>query len=195
MSMRRRYTLTTGHQLTNGTIDEIKAAPPDSYSPYALDSMLTEKRPTFYSKGSRGGVWWRPLHGPEGFAHGAFSDGNEPKDVLVVEDEAYLCDLIADVLEAEGHVTRKAANGREALLLIQARRPEIILLDLMMPVMDGWEFMNALKSRPEWGDIPVIVVTAIYDAKRTQDETGARAVLTKPFDIDQLAELVRLYAS
>jgi len=144
-----------------------------------------------------GGLWWRPLHAPEGVAYGTNSkhDKVEPKDVLVVEDEVYLCDLIADVLEAEGHTARKAANGREALVMVQARRPQIILLDLMMPVMDGWEFMSILKTRPEWSDIPVIIVTAIYDAKRTQDETGARAVLTKPFDIDQLTELVSIYSS
>ena len=114
--------------------------------------------------------------------------------MLVVEDEAYLCDLIADVLESDGHVTRKASNGRDALALLEARKPQLILLDLMMPIMDGWEFMSAMKSKPELADIPVIIITAIYDARRTQQETGARAVITKPFDIDQLSELVNLYA-
>ncbi len=116
------------------------------------------------------------------------------KDVLVVEDESYLCDLIADVLETEGHTVRKASNGLEALQHVRERKPDIILLDLMMPIMDGWEFISALKSEGEWAGIPVVIITAIYDVKRTQLDTGAAAVITKPFDIDQLADIVRTYA-
>ncbi len=118
----------------------------------------------------------------------------EPRDVLVVEDEAYLCDLMADVLEAEGHTARTASNGQEALDRVSERKPQLILLDLMMPIMDGWEFIRALRSNPEWQDIPVVVVTAVYDIKRTQQETGAVAVVTKPFDIDQIADMVNRYS-
>jgi CheY-like chemotaxis protein len=147
--------------------------------------------------GTDGGMWWKPLNSPDGAPRGAARSQtkNEAKDILVVEDEAYLCDLIADVLESDGHKARKASNGREALAMLEERRPQLILLDLMMPIMDGWEFITVLKSRPQWADVPVIIITAIYDARRTQLETGAKAVITKPFDIDQLAELVDLYAS
>jgi two-component system, chemotaxis family, chemotaxis protein CheY len=117
-----------------------------------------------------------------------------PKDVLIVEDEPYLCDLISDVLEAEGHETRKASNGLDALQMISERRPQLVLLDLMMPVMDGWEFMSELRSNPAWRDVPVVIITAVYDVAKTQAITDARAVLTKPFDIDQLSEVVRRYA-
>jgi two-component system chemotaxis response regulator CheY len=117
------------------------------------------------------------------------------KDVLIVEDEPYLCDLVADVLESEGHRARKAANGLDALARVAERPPQLILLDLMMPVMDGWEFMAALKSSSDWRDIPVVIITAVYDVARTQRETGAKAIVTKPFDIDQLADVVRLFAS
>lgn len=118
-----------------------------------------------------------------------------PKDILVVEDEAYLCDLVADLLESEGHTARTASNGREALDRLLERKPQLILLDLMMPVMDGWEFIRALRSNQEWRNIPVIVVTAVYDVKRTQQETGAVAVVTKPFDIDQIADVVNRYSA
>lgn len=117
------------------------------------------------------------------------------KDVLVVEDEAYLCDLIADVLEADGHRARKASNGLEALARLRERTPDLILLDLMMPIMDGWEFMSALKANKAWSDLPVVIITAIYDIKRTQQQTGARAVITKPFDIDQIGDIVRSFAN
>ncbi len=123
------------------------------------------------------------------------SDPVESKSVLVVEDEPYLCDLIADVLEAEGYVPTKAANGLEALNRMVAGPPQLILLDLMMPVMDGWEFMAALRSNPLWADIPVIIITAVYDVASTQQETGAKAVITKPFDIDQLIDIVNSYAA
>ena len=117
------------------------------------------------------------------------------KDVLVVEDEAYLCELIGDVIESEGHTARKASNGLEALARMRERKPQLVLLDLMMPIMDGWEFMEALRANPEWDGVPIVIITAIYDVKRTQEETGARAVITKPFDIDQITEIVRLYAN
>jgi CheY-like chemotaxis protein len=120
---------------------------------------------------------------------------NQPKDVLVVEDEAYLCDLVADVLEAEGHTARTASNGLEALERVSERKPQLILLDLMMPVMDGWEFIRALRMHSEWADIPIVVVTAVYDIKRTQQETGAAAVVTKPFDIDQIGDVVIRFSS
>src|SRR5262245_13887161 len=61
------------------------------------------------------------------------------KDILVVDDDPHLCEIITDVLEAEGHVARRAANGEEALQRIRERKPQLILLDLMMPVMNGWE--------------------------------------------------------
>ncbi len=132
---------------------------------------------------------------PQSDAGGAYlGQMSSSKDVLVVEDESYLRDLVADVLDAEGHRPRKAANGFQALDCVRERIPQLILLDLMMPVMDGWEFMKLLRANPEWVDIPVVIVTAAYDVRRTQEQTGARAVLTKPFDIDQIAEVVRTYA-
>jgi len=116
--------------------------------------------------------------------------------VLVVEDHEFARDAVAALLSSMGYDVIEAENGRDALAaMAKGPHPDVILLDLMMPVMDGWEFMSILKTHPEWSDIPVIIVTAIYDAKRTQDETGARAVLTKPFDIDQLTELVSIYSS
>lgn len=167
---------------------------------YPTDQTSTAlpSRATFAYRVNRyGGRQW-PLYMADNEAGSASQWGQtkvEAKDVLVVEDEPYLCDLIADVLEAEGHTTRKASNGLEALERVREQRPQIILLDLMMPVMDGWEFMATLRSHPQWDGIPVVIITAVYDVARTKRETGARAVITKPFDIDQLAEAVRTYAN
>lgn len=151
-------------------------------------------RVTLYNLRSGPGRWneTRWSHKQESRRPG--EDVSVPKDVLVVEDEAYLCDLVADVLEAEGHTARTASNGLEALERVAERKPQIIFLDLMMPIMDGWEFIRTLRANVEWRDIPVVVVTAVYDVKRTQQETGAIAVITKPFDIDQIADVVSRYS-
>ena len=135
----------------------------------------------------------KPQPGQEASEFVSLAD-EESKDVLVVEDESYLCELIADVLESEGHIARKASNGQEAIELIREHPPQLILLDLMMPVMNGWEFMQALRDNPEWDGIPVVLITAVYDVKRTKMQTEAKAVLTKPFDIDDVIQIVRTYA-
>ncbi len=161
---------------------------------YQLPISITNKTRTWHrdALGSRGSG--PPYLSSVDKASGQRSDFIS-KDVLVVEDEAYLCELIGDVIESEGHTVRKASNGLEALDRMQERKPQLILLDLMMPIMDGWEFMEALRANPEWDGMPIVIITAIYDVKRTQEETGARAVITKPFDIDQIIEIVRLYAT
>ena len=115
----------------------------------------------------------------------------ESKRVLIVEDEPYLCDLIADVLEAEGHVPTKAANGLEALNHVTADPPQLILLDLMMPVMDGWEFRRRQQADPAVSGVPVIVLSAL-DPSRAAD-VNANAFLKKPLDFDRLLALVRGY--
>ena len=165
---------------------------PTSYDYVKSVSPLRQVR-TWYRDGQD--VSHTGMPGPVGGHETARHGGQRvAKDVLVVEDESYLCDLIADVLESEGHTARTASNGLEALDLMRQRKPHIVLLDLMMPVMDGWEFMDALRENPQWDGVPIVIISAIYDAKRTQRETGARAVITKPFDIDQITEIVRLYA-
>ena len=121
--------------------------------------------------------------------------GQDCKDVLVVDDDHYLCELIVDVLEAEGHMARTAMNGEEALELVRERKPELILLDLMMPVMNGWEVAAALKANPEWSDIPVVLVTASHDGESKRAATGAKAIISKPFDIDHLCEVVSTCAA
>src|SRR5437667_11971136 len=91
-------------------------------------------------------------------------DVDVSKDVLVVDDDPHLCEIITDVLQAEGHTTRTAANGQEALDLIRERKPQLILLDLMMPIMNGWELADTLKANPDWVDIPVVFVKAAHSA-------------------------------
>ena len=110
--------------------------------------------------------------------------------VLIVEDDDDLRDMMAQMLTIEGFNAATAANGREALdYLHSTGRPSVILLDLMMPVMDGWEFRRQQKADPELAPVPVIVLSAL-DPPRAAT-VDADAFLKKPLDFDRLLELVR----
>ena len=117
----------------------------------------------------------------------------DPKDVLVVDDDLDVCTIIQDVLESEGCQVTVAHNGVEALQVLEQHRPDIILLDLMMPVMDGWEVLARLKNQPRWQGIPVVVVSANLRSRRPAEP--AVAALPKPFDITELTQVVERYAA
>jgi CheY-like chemotaxis protein len=112
--------------------------------------------------------------------------------VLIVEDDADLREMMAQLLSLEGFQTAAVANGREALEYLQRREsPDVILLDLMMPVMDGWEFRRRQQADPALARVPVIVLSAL-DQSRTGG-VSASAFLKKPLDFDRLLQLVRSY--
>ena len=112
--------------------------------------------------------------------------------VLIVEDDEDLREMMAQLLTIEGYDAATVANGREALdYLSHAARPHLILLDLMMPVMDGWEFRRHQKADPKLAPVPVIVLSAL-DPSRA-DAVDAAAFLKKPLDFDRLLDLVRTY--
>jgi CheY-like chemotaxis protein len=105
--------------------------------------------------------------------------------VLVVDDDPDILDAICDIVAAEGYEVVRARNGLEALERVRDRRPDIILLDLMMPVMDGLTFAASLRDR--YGDhgIPIVVISADGNPARAAS-VGAAGYLAKPFDIDTL---------
>jgi len=112
--------------------------------------------------------------------------------VLVIEDDEGLREMMAQLLTLEGFQTATVANGQEALAYLHASsKPEVILLDLMMPVMDGWEFRRHQQADPALADVPVIVLSALDQARAANVE--AAAVLKKPLDFDRLLDLVRQY--
>ena len=100
--------------------------------------------------------------------------------VLVVDDDKDIRDLLSDALAAEGYSVLSARHGAEALERLHAMHADVILLDLMMPVMDGLAFMDAKNADPVIRDIPVIAMTA---ATRSHVE-GAVTLMRKPFDLD-----------
>ncbi len=114
--------------------------------------------------------------------------------VLVVEDESDIARMMVRMLEKSGCSAKAVGNGREALEAISAEEPDLVLLDLMMPVMDGFEFLMQLRSQPRWRELPVIVVTAkeLTEEDRLQLSGKVEEVLEKgAYTREQLIELVR----
>jgi two-component system, NtrC family, sensor kinase len=112
--------------------------------------------------------------------------------VLVIDDDATVRDLMERFLDKEGFRVVTAAGGQEGLQLAKELRPDAITLDVMMPAMDGWAVLSALKSDPELSDIPVIMLT-ILDARNMGYALGAADYLTKPIDRDRLAAVLKKY--
>jgi CheY-like chemotaxis protein len=113
-------------------------------------------------------------------------------DVLVVEDDRELREAVGSILEEEGCSIRAASNGVEALLLLRGEtRPCIILLDLMMPVMNGWQFLEQRKSDVQLGEIPVVVMSAYLDMPGfAAPHLPVEATLKKPLDLERLLDSV-----
>ena len=113
----------------------------------------------------------------------AFAPVGIQKRVLVVDDDPSIRELLSTALEEDGYEVVPAVNGQDALAVCERWRPDVIVLDLMMPVMDGWTFAKRLRERDE---IPIVVLSAATDLARHAKTIGAAAVIGKPFDLDQL---------
>ncbi len=115
-----------------------------------------------------------------------------PNHVLVVDDDAAIRKIVHDILDWEGCRVDTASNGREALEQIAADPPSVVLLDLWMPVLDGWGLVQELQRRGL--DLPIVVMTAGRDAHALADEIHAAGYLAKPFEMDQLIASVSRFA-
>lgn len=115
--------------------------------------------------------------------------------VLVVDDEPDIRRLVGDALRLEGYQVRTAGDGQEALQRVAEERPDLILLDLMMPVMDGRQFCRLLARAPSRAErparIPVILLSADRRLREQAEELGAAGYLAKPFDLDDLLTAVQ----
>ena len=116
----------------------------------------------------------------------------ETAHVLVVDDDEGIRGIIQMTLELEGYSVATAANGKEALDRINERRPALILLDLMMPIMTGWEVLGQLRTSGL--GIPVVFMTAGFRAHSEAERHHADGHLAKPFDIDELLRIVERFA-
>jgi CheY-like chemotaxis protein len=117
---------------------------------------------------------------------------NTTEAVLVVEDNPDARETLLLALEQEGYPAVGAANGREALhYLGECPPPCLILLDLSMPVMDGWEFRKRQLQEPEWAAIPVVVLSALANHTERAAELGPVERLVKPVNFDTLLEKIQ----
>ncbi len=114
--------------------------------------------------------------------------------ILVVDDEPLLRLMLRDGLEMAGYTVVEAQSGREALDMAKTERPDCILLDIMMPDMDGYETCKALKAVPGLGSIPVLLVSATSDLRVVDqaEQAGATGILPKPVPVEQLQHTVAL---
>lgn len=112
----------------------------------------------------------------------------DKKQILVIEDDPEIQAALRTALEFFDYEVVSAFNGKEGLEKLAAmdRKPCAILLDLMMPVMNGWQFAEALEGKPEYSGIPIVVITAWPDKKLEQ----AKATLSKPIRFEELQEAV-----
>lgn len=116
------------------------------------------------------------------------------KRILVADDERPIADFIAQTMEGEGYDTRKTFESLRFFDAVRDYQPDLILLDLLMPYLNGRDELRLLAMNEDTAHIPVIVVTADPEAKREEDalrKYNVRAVLTKPFDLTVLIRLVK----
>lgn len=110
--------------------------------------------------------------------------------VLVVEDDASIREALSQVLKSDGHAVVTASHGAEALERLESgMRPGLIVLDVMMPVMDGPTFVAELRARPEWEGLPVLLLSAARDLEEQKGLDGYR-FLKKPVDLEALLRTV-----
>jgi CheY-like chemotaxis protein len=134
------------------------------------------------------------LHGfPSIKVHFAVSEQEqEATRVLIVDDDPNIRRMIMAALRREGYSFSEAANGQEALDTMRRERPHIVVLDLMMPIVSGWDVLRERAGDPELLTIPVIIISANRGPElATAMDKGICAFLPKPFDITTLSSLVR----
>jgi len=121
----------------------------------------------------------------------------QPKRILIVEDEAEIRLILIAYLEYAGFVVQAAANGQEAIAMIPKFRPHLVVLDLMMQPMSGWEVLAWLRARQITPLLPVIILTALSDVKEQVQgfEEGAIDYLAKPTQPSKILERVRAILS
>ena len=139
-------------------------------------------------------IWVWAGHGERGDDRASSSSGTGKSGeragarVLVVDDDSSILDTVTSILTAEGFQVMAANGGQQALELLSSWHPTLVLLDMRMPIMDGWAVAEAM--RDAGSRVPIVVMTAAESAKKWADEIGAAGHLAKPFLLDELIDCV-----
>lgn len=117
------------------------------------------------------------------------------KRILVVDDEPVWLDMLAQTLNSQGYEVKKAASGSEALTTLGTYKPDLILSDVRMPEMNGFEFLENIKQLPQHASTPVVFLSAIEDfhAQKVARDLGAVGYLPKPFDKDDVISVLEQF--
>ena len=118
-----------------------------------------------------------------------------PKKILIVDDEEELCELLRLTFEPKKHKVYTANDGEEGLKIAERRKPDLIILDIKMPTMNGYEFLGKMRAIPKIADIPVVVMTSLTDDTNQSDEDWAKSLevadfVSKPVEPFHLLERV-----
>lgn len=111
--------------------------------------------------------------------------------ILIVEDDFDSRELLASLVELSGHKVEVARDGLDALLVLERIRPCMILLDLMMPRMNGWELRQRMLADPGLAEIPVVVLSGVADMQSSLSELSAKAAFCKPIDLGTLLCIIQ----
>jgi CheY-like chemotaxis protein len=129
---------------------------------------------------------------PRGDAMTASAAASGCNRIVVVEDNDVTREGLAAILRQHGFEAVVASNGQEALDLLQAGpRPDLILLDMLMPVLDGWDFLKRVQQQGPQPPVPIIIATAIIQSREWVTNLGCQGLLYKPFETGQLLDEVR----
>jgi len=113
------------------------------------------------------------------------------KKIMVVDDEPDILTTVGKILELNGYEVIRAVDGRDCLSKLSANTPDLILLDIMMPEMSGWDVAARIKENPRWNTIPIVFLTAKGDVmSKGMGSLAAEDYITKPFDIKDLKNRV-----
>jgi CheY-like chemotaxis protein len=116
-------------------------------------------------------------------------------NILIVEDDPDILSSLAEVIRDEGYRVQTAANGFQALAVLERSRPNLIFLDLMMPVMDGWRFMEEIRTRLPSLDVPIVLISAMHNLTDEARRLGVRHFLAKPYDLEDVVRIAREYCN
>jgi excisionase family DNA binding protein len=144
--------------------------------------------PAFYTPGGHRRFRRGDLDQFLGSSRGA---GRTRPHVLIVDDDDGLREFLRSNLEIEGYVVREAASAEDGLAVLEDEPPDLILLDVMMPGMNGWEMLQRVQEKHGVGAIPVIMFSGKVEAGAEAEERGAQAFIGKPFDPEQLLASTR----
>lgn len=116
------------------------------------------------------------------------------KNILVVEDDNSIRELLVEFLESEGYAVDSANNGQEGINLLKEKTPDLILVDLMMPVMDGYAFRTEQLKHDTWRNIPTVVMSAEANAREKMKKFNVTAFLSKPVELDTILQTVERFS-